>query len=111
MYENEIYSDSNTGKYTTYQTDGNFYTGNAAPGSADAAGTAAKGKKKKGVFGKFMLSLSLGLVFGLFAGAGFYAVQLGADRLMPQESRNEISSDTGVRQFDFQCQPGYLCER
>ncbi|WP_276947983.1 S1C family serine protease [Acetatifactor muris] len=97
MYENEIYSDSNTGKYTTYQTDGNFYTGNAAPGSADAAGTAAKGKKKKGVFGKFMLSLSLGLVFGLFAGAGFYAVQLGADRLMPQESRNEISSENGTQ--------------
>ena len=93
MYENEIYSDPNTGKYTTYQTDGNFYTGNAAPGGADTAGTAAKGKKKKGVFGKFMLSLSLGLVFGLFAGAGFYAVQLGADRLMPQESRNEISSE------------------
>lgn len=97
MYENEIYSDSNTGRYTNYQTDGNFYSGNGTP---DASGNAADGKKKKkrGVFGKFMMSLSLGLVFGLFAGAGFYAVQLGADKLLPQESKNEISAENEIEQ-------------
>ena len=96
MYENEIYSDSNTGRYTTYQTDGNLYTGSGTTGTS---GNAAEGKKKKrGVFGKFMLSLSLGLVFGLFAGAGFYAVQLGADRLLPQESRNEVPAEIETQQ-------------
>ena len=43
MYENEIYSDSNTGRYTNYQTDGNFYTGN---GSTGPQGNGADGKKK-----------------------------------------------------------------
>ena len=96
MYENEIYSDSNTGRYTNYQTDGNFYTGN---GSTGPQGNGADGKKKKrGVFGKLMLSLSLGLVFGLFAGAGFYAVQLGAGRLFPQESRNEAPAEIETQQ-------------
>ncbi len=96
MYENEIYSDSNTGRYTNYQTDGSFYAGNGPTGTP---GNGADGKKKKrGVFGKLMLSLSLGLVFGLFAGAGFYAVQLGAGRLFPQESRNEAPAEIETQQ-------------
>ena len=78
MYENEIYSNADTGRYTTYQTDSmanNMY-GNTAAGGENG------GKKKKGVFKKILLSMTLGIVFGLFAGAGFYAVQLGTGMLV-----------------------------
>ena len=65
MYENEIYSNADTGRYTTYQTDGTAYNTN----SNTAAGGENGGKKKKGVFKKILLSMTLGIVFGLFAGA------------------------------------------
>lgn len=84
MYENEIYSNADTGRYTTYQTDGtanHMYT-------SPAAGGANGGKKKMGVFKKILLSMTLGIVFGLFAGAGFYAVQLGTGMLVQTGSLN-----------------------
>lgn len=69
-------------QYHTYQT-----------GSADAfahenraaQSSQPEGKEKKhiggGYFRKAMLSVSLGLFFGLFAGVGFYAVQQGSGQL------------------------------
>lgn len=46
-------------------------------------------KKKSGIFRKFVLSISLGLCFGLFAGLGFYAVQLGIGQLDNQEKQDQ----------------------
>lgn len=92
MYENEIYSNSETGGYTTYQTNGAFYGG----GRNDNAGN-KDSKKKTNVFRKIVLSMTLGLLFGVFAGAGFYAVQMGAGRLLQAEGREVLlqESDEG----------------
>lgn len=46
-------------------------------------------KKKGGIFRRFVLSVSLGLCFGLFAGLGFYAVQLGTGQLDAQEEQEQ----------------------
>lgn len=88
MYENEIYSNADTGRYTTYQTDGmaDNMNGNTAAGGEKG------GKKKKGVFRKILLSMTLGIVFGLFAGAGFYAVQFGTGMLT--QADNQKDADT-----------------
>lgn len=94
MYENEIYSNSDSGRYTTYQTDSAAYNGN--PGGNTVGET---GKKKKGTFRKFLLSMGLGLCFGLFAGAGFYGVRYGAGKLFPAGNQEEvISGNHGVQQ-------------
>lgn len=54
--------------YTTYQMGGTTGSNNVEP---------KKTKKHGGYFRKAMVSVSLGLFFGLFAGVGFYAVQQG----------------------------------
>lgn len=89
MYENEIYSNSDTGNYASYQTYGSAYN----PGNSAGNGN---GNEKKGAFRKILLSMCLGLIFGLFAGAGFYAVQLGTDKLAPekQEADGEAGEDS-----------------
>ena len=89
MYENEIYSNSENGGYTSYQT--SYNTGNI--GGTGSAGNSAEGKKKKGTFRKFVVSMGLGITFGAFAGAGFYAVKIGADRLLPAGAQEEIVSE------------------
>lgn len=89
MYENDNFSGYETGNenttgtfsgvsaaesangYTTYQMDGS--TGNNTEPK--------KTKKHGGYFRKAMVSVSLGLFFGLFAGIGFYAVQQGTGML------------------------------
>ena len=88
MYENEIYSNSDSGRYTTYQTNGAVYGGDSA-GNAPAE----TGKKKKGVFRKFLLSMGLGLCFGLFAGAAFYGVKYGAESLFPAGNQEALSGN------------------
>ena len=87
MYENEIYSDSETTNrtadtvgYAAYRTDS--FGNTAASGGGTDGGSH---KKKGGFFRKVMLSISLGLCFGLFAGVGFYAVQLGTGQATHQE--------------------------
>ena len=44
--------------------------------SGTSYNTVADSKPHKSAFGKIMMSISMGLLFGLFAGAGFYAVQV-----------------------------------
>lgn len=89
MYENDIYSNSDDGRYATYQTEG------SQNGRTDfvMVPDPAKGKKKKGGFRKVLLSMGLGLLFGLFAGAGFYAVQTATGQLSRAESQDGISGD------------------
>ncbi len=89
MYENDIYVNSDNGGYSTYQTDGNRGQRTDFVMVPDPA----KGGKKKGTFRKFMLSITLGLLFGLFAGAGFYAVQIGVDRITGGDAAEVSSSD------------------
>lgn len=93
MYDNEIYSNSETEKYTAYQ---NETTANQIENSNSLAGSGSekeKGKKKKGAFRKVMFSAGLGLAFGVFAGGGFYAVKFGAEQLVPVEKQDVIISD------------------
>lgn len=83
MYENDNFSGYGTGNenttgtfsgagstngYTTYQMGGTTGSNNTEP---------KKTPKHGGYFRKAMVSVSLGLFFGLFAGIGFYAVQQG----------------------------------
>lgn len=92
MYENEIYSDSEsanrtagTAGYATYRTDSFDSQEPAGSGGHD------DGPKKKGGFlQKMMLSICLGLCFGLFAGVGFYAVQMSTGQMTRQE---EVKGD------------------
>ena len=94
MYENEIYSESGVqGRtadtdhaaapaadgYSTYQTDSTLFGAAEKAESSNAAKPRKKEKaprKKRGIFRKVMISISLGLSFGLFAGLGLYAMQL-----------------------------------
>lgn len=88
MYENEIYSNSDSGNYTTYQTSGSSTMDGSGTGNF---GAGRQGKKKKGAFRKFLLSMGLGITFGAFAGAGFYAVRLGAEKLVPDQVQEAVS--------------------
>lgn len=79
MYENENYLGTNTenNQYRTYQT-----------GTTGFQEPEKKKKKEKGGFlKKMLLSVSLGLFFGLFAGIGFCAVWQGMG--MMQQSQDE----------------------
>ena len=70
-YENHSTTQSAAGStngYTTYQMGGTTGSNNTEP---------KKTQKHGGYFRKAMVSVSLGLFFGLFAGIGFYAVQQG----------------------------------
>lgn len=51
-----------------------------------------KGKKKGGYFRKTMLSVSLGLFFGLFAGIGFFAVQQTSNMAAPAADDKTVVS-------------------
>lgn len=118
MYENEIYSNSynnNAGDnggdgsrpagadarpagssadsgrspyfdYTVYPTGGvyaDMSTARAAEGKKEK-----KAKKPMTGFRKVLLSAGMGLCFGVFAGAGFYAVKLGTAQVAQTESPN-----------------------
>ncbi len=88
MYENDIYSNSDNGSYTTYQTDANYNKAMEPPAGIG-------GKKKKGGFRKVLLSMGLGLLFGLFAGAGFYVVQFGLEQISQTEEQGAGLTDDG----------------
>lgn len=83
MYENENYSG-----YSTYDT-GNDPTTNSLNTPV------VEKKKSGGYFKKALLSVSLGLFFGMFAGVGFYAVQQGTDLLDKAESTEVVNGNVG----------------
>ena len=93
MYDNEIYSNSETGRYTEYQTSSaadHSVNSEQAAGSGSSAG---KEKKKKGSVRKVVLSAGMGLAFGLFAGGGFYAVKVGTEQFIPAENQDAVVTD------------------
>lgn len=75
--------------YTVYPTGGVY-----ADMSSARAAEEKKGKKEKKAqkpmtgFRKVLLSAGMGLCFGVFAGAGFYAVKLGTAQVAQTESQN-----------------------
>lgn len=62
-------------------------------------GTGKGGHKKGGYFRKAMVSVSLGLVFGLFAGIGFFAVQQTTNLVQTEEQGKAVLSE-GVQNSD-----------
>lgn len=89
MYEN------GNDTYTAYQGIP-VYSGEPQNGNRDKKD---KESGKKGhVWKKVLLSVCLGLCFGVFAGAGFYAVQKGIERFSgpketPQQTQEQVSDD------------------
>ena len=89
MYENDNFSGYETGNENTTGTfsgvsaaeSANGYTTYQMGGSTGNNTEPKKTKKHGGYFRKAMVSVSLGLFFGLFAGIGFYAVQQGTGLL------------------------------
>lgn len=117
MYENEIYSGSGTGNntsgifsgatgsmeqtennaysYSTYQTGDPSHSHDAPdPGNGNGS-KGSKHRKTGGFFRKAMLSISMGLFFGLFAGIGFYAVQQGMGLTTQTSNRNAVAEEAG----------------
>lgn len=84
MYENENYSGYNT-----------YPTGNSS--ETTGSGEPDKSKPQKTGFGqKFLMSASLGLFFGLFAGIGFYGVTQATGMLDKADSSVEASAAAGT---------------
>ena len=89
MYENDNFSGYETGNENTTGTfsgvsaaeSANGYTTYQMGGNTGSNTEPEKPKKHGGYFRKAMVSVSLGLFFGLFAGIGFYAVQQGTGML------------------------------
>ena len=89
MYENDNFSGYETGNENTTGTfsgvsaaeSANGYTTYQMGGSTGSNTEPKNPKKHGGYFRKAMVSVSLGLFFGLFAGIGFYAVQQGTGML------------------------------
>ena len=89
MYENDNFSGYEAGNENTTGTfsgvsaaeSANGYTTYQMGGSNGSNTEPKKTKKHGGYFRKAMVSVSLGLFFGLFAGIGFYAVQQGTGML------------------------------
>ena len=109
MYENDNFSGYETGDENTTGT----FSGVSAAGSANGYPSYQMGgstgsntepktpKKQGGYFRKAMVSVSLGLFFGLFAGIGFYAVQqgtgmlkTGADTAVVDEVTSEAATES-----------------
>ena len=109
MYDNEIYSGSGAGSntsgvysggnaanihdnnrnaqyhgYSSYQSAGSgVYQTGGGSSPEQSAGKKQKEPKgrSRGVLRKIMISVSMGLLFGMFAGVGFYAVQQGSQQI------------------------------
>ena len=89
MYENDNFSGYGTGNENTTGTfsgvsaaeSANGYTTYQMGGSTGNNTESKNPKKHGGYFRKAVVSVSLGLFFGLFAGIGFYAVQQGTGML------------------------------
>ncbi len=97
MYENEIYSgDSAVESGSSPYFD---YTARSVEELSQGGGSTGNKKEKKkkeprqrnGFLGKVMVSVSLGLCFGLFSGLGFYAVQLGTGQLSQVNSSGSVT--------------------
>jgi serine protease Do len=103
MYENDIYSGNNAGNNITGQFSGaqtTYTTYRDVERQENTSADYSSGKHEKNrkerrggsVVKKAILSISLGLLFGIFAGAGFYAVQQGMN--VVKDSTQTVESGT-----------------
>lgn len=90
MYENE--NNTNTSNYSSYQTD---YYGTSYYGTTQPTGNNnSNEKKKKGTFKKIVFSAGLGLLFGAFAGFGFYGMKIGSEYFLETNTQEvQLSQD------------------
>jgi serine protease Do len=104
MYENNFYSndqivtektdtnkqqsnyDEGTGKYQTYQAGGVGDFREHHRDKISSAKSAGKNKKKHPIFRKAMMSASLGILFGVFGGAGIFTVWQVGEALTGSEN-------------------------
>lgn len=87
MYDNENYSG-----YSTYETGSTgVFTGSYQNTGSNNVNATKTEKKKGGFFKKALLSICLGLLFGVFAGAGFYAVQQGTGMVEQANGKGTVS--------------------
>lgn len=86
MYENENYSG-----YSTYDMGSSAAVNNQTNSTPNSP--IIEKKKSGGYFKKVLLSISLGLFFGIFAGVGFYAVQQGTDLMGKGESAEVVNEN------------------
>ncbi|MCM1188912.1 MAG: trypsin-like peptidase domain-containing protein [bacterium] len=120
MYENEIYSEDHTGK-----NDKSPYFDYTACSEEDLARAAQTGdgkedrKKQKrqkqpgakmGTFRKVVLCMGLGLCFGIFAGLGFYAVQLGTGQLNQTNGSDSVIAElpSDMVKAPLETEPKYI---
>lgn len=90
MCENE----TNSG-YSTYETGvTGVFTGSYQNSDLYGLSNQKPEKKKNGFFKKVAVSISLGLLFGLFAGAGFWAVCQGTGILEQAANSNVFGGDS-----------------
>lgn len=91
MYENENYSGYNT--YPTGDSNVGGQNMNGQNSFGSNGNEPNKSSQKKGGFGhKLLLSISLGLFFGLFAGIGFYGVTQATGMLHKEDAKLEASA-------------------
>lgn len=91
MYENENYSGYNT--YPTGDSNVGGQINNGQNSFGSNGNEPNKSSHKKGGFGhKLLLSISLGLFFGLFAGIGFYGVTQATGMLQKDDAKVEASA-------------------
>lgn len=108
MYENETYFDHTTYSEEELKQHAVPYDKKADKAARKADKAAKKGTKKaekaareearaskrgNGIVRKVVLSVSLGLCFGLFAGLGFYAVSLGTGRFSQADSGSMVITE------------------
>lgn len=108
MYENETYFDHTTYSEEELKQNAVPYDKKADKAARKADKSAKKGAKRaekaaraearasksgSGIVRKFVLSVSLGLCFGLFAGLGFYAVSLGTGRFSQADSGSAVITE------------------
>lgn len=90
MYENEIYGGSSSempGNHMPQFSGMNMQTAQ----SPQIAPNTNSSQKSGGIFQKIILSISLGLFFGIFAGVGFFAVQQGMG--LTREETQQVSKE------------------
>ncbi|MDE6640984.1 MAG: trypsin-like peptidase domain-containing protein [Acetatifactor sp.] len=108
MYENETYFDHTTYSEEELKQHAVPYDKKADKAARKADKAAKKGAKKaekaaraearaakpgNGIVRKVVLSVSLGLCFGLFAGLGFYAVSLGTGQFSQADSGSAVITE------------------
>lgn len=107
--ENTIDTVNRNVNYSTYQTGstGAFSDAGRQSNAEYGSWSQNSGKKERtsgsgSFWRKALLSISLGLFFGLFAGVGFYAVQQVFDLKQPANNNNAIAETSGNMATDYE---------